>query len=117
MKQRVAIARTLANDPAIMLMDEPFGALGAQTREALQDQLLEIWETTRKTVLFVTHSIQEAVVLSDAIALLEAHPGRLVDVIHNHLSRPRERTDAQVVELANHIYGRRYLSDAAHALG
>jgi NitT/TauT family transport system ATP-binding protein len=117
MKQRVAIARTLANDPAIMLMDEPFGALDAQTREAHQDQMLEIWETTRKTVLFVTHSIQEAVVLSDAIALLEAHPGRLVDVIHNHLPRPRERTAAQVVELEKDIYGRRYVPDAARALG
>jgi NitT/TauT family transport system ATP-binding protein len=117
MKQRVAIARTLANDPAIMLMDEPFGALDAQTRESLQDQLLAIWETTRKTVLFVTHSIQEAVVLSDAIALLEAHPGRLVDVIHNDLPRPRVRTAAEVVELEKDIYGRRYVTDTAHALG
>jgi NitT/TauT family transport system ATP-binding protein len=117
MKQRVAIARTLANDPEIMLMDEPFGALDAQTRESLQDQLLEIWESTRKTVLFVTHSIQEAVVLSDAIALLEAHPGRLIDVIHNHLARPRDRTAADVIELEKAIYGRRYAPEGAHALG
>jgi NitT/TauT family transport system ATP-binding protein len=117
MKQRVAIARTLANDPAIMLMDEPFGALDAQTRESLQDQLLEIWENTRKTVLFVTHSIQEAVVLSDAIALLESHPGRLVDVIHNDLPRPRSRTATNVLELEKEIYGRRYVPDAARAAG
>ncbi len=116
MKQRVAIARTLANDPAIVLMDEPFGALDAQTREALQDQLLDMWESTRKTVLFVTHSIQEAVVLSDAIALLEAHPGRLVDVVRNDLARPRQRTSAPVVELEKHIYGRRYDDAVSHAL-
>ncbi len=116
MKQRVAIARTLANDPAIVLMDEPFGALDAQTREALQDQLLEIWESTRKTVLFVTHSIQEAVLLSDAIALLEAYPGRLVDIVRNDLDRPRQRTSAAVVELEKHIYGRRYDDAVSHAL-
>jgi NitT/TauT family transport system ATP-binding protein len=116
MKQRVAIARTLANNPSIILMDEPFGALDAQTRESLQDQLLEIWESTRKTVLFVTHSIQEAVVLSDAIALLDAHPGRLIDVLHNDLARPRQRTAAAVVELEKQIYGRRYAGAVTHAL-
>ncbi len=113
MKQRVAIARTLANDPSIILMDEPFGALDAQTRESLQDQLLAIWESTRKTVLFVTHSIQEAVVLSDTIALLEAHPGRLVEVLRNDLPRPRDRTADAVLELEKQIYARRYVSDGA----
>jgi NitT/TauT family transport system ATP-binding protein len=108
MKQRVAIARTLANEPEIILMDEPFGALDAQTREALQDQLLDIWESTRKTVLFVTHSIQEAVILSDRIALLAAHPGRLVDVVANDLPRPRVRTSDEVLELEKQIYGSRY---------
>jgi NitT/TauT family transport system ATP-binding protein len=115
MKQRVALARTLANDPAIMLMDEPFGALDAQTRESLQDQLLEIWGSTRKTVLFVTHSIQEAVVLSDSIALLEAHPGRLVEVVNNTLARPRDRTAHDVVSLEKDIYGRRYAGRSAAA--
>jgi NitT/TauT family transport system ATP-binding protein len=115
MKQRVAIARTLANNPAIMLMDEPFGALDAQTRESLQDQLLQIWESTRKTVLFVTHSIQEAVVLSDSIALLEAHPGRLIEVVHNTLARPRDRTADDVVSLEKEIYGRRYAGTAVPA--
>ncbi len=107
MKQRAAIARTLANDPEIILMDEPFGALDAQTREALQDELLQIWESTRKTVLFVTHTIQEAVLLSDTIALLAPHPGRLVDVLHNDLPRPRDRSDDAVMTLEKQIYGRR----------
>src|SRR2546426_5414396 len=106
MKQRAAIARTLANDPEIILMDEPFGALDAQTREALQDELLQIWESTRKTVLFVTHSIQEAVLLADTIALLAPHPGRLVDVLHNDLPRPRDRSDDALMALEKQIYGR-----------
>ena len=109
MKQRVAIARTLANDPEIILMDEPFGALDAQTREGLQDQLLEIWESTRKTVLFVTHSIKEAVILADSIAILAANPGRLVQVIENELARPRSRVADDVVELERRIYESRYL--------
>ncbi|SRR5579884_148836 len=109
MKQRVAIARTLANDPEIILMDEPFGALDAQTREALQDQLLDIWESTRKTVLFVTHSIKEAVILADTIAILAANPGRLIQVIHNNLPRPRSRSAHDVVDLERRIYESRYL--------
>jgi NitT/TauT family transport system ATP-binding protein len=108
MKQRAAIARTLANEPKMILMDEPFGALDAQTREALQDQLLEIWASMRNTIIFVTHSINEAVVLADDIAVLAAHPGRLVHVIRNALPRPRARTALEVVELERQIYEQRY---------
>ena len=104
MRQRAAIARTLANRPPIMLMDEPFGALDAQTRETLQDELLAIWESTRTTIVFVTHAINEAVMLSDQIAILAAHPGRLVRLIKNDLRRPRSRTGGDVVALEREIY-------------
>ena len=112
MRQRAAIARTLANQPPIMLMDEPFGALDAQTREALQDELLEIWAGTQTTIVFVTHSINEAVFLADEIAILAAHPGRLVHVVSNDLPRPRSRTGADVVAVERQIYEQRYLAEA-----
>ena len=112
MRQRAAIARTLANQPPIILMDEPFGALDAQTREALQDQLLEIWAGTQTTIVFVTHSINEAVFLADEIAILAAHPGRLVHVVSNDLPRPRSRTGADVVAVERQIYEQRYLAEA-----
>jgi NitT/TauT family transport system ATP-binding protein len=108
MKQRAAIARTLANEPKMSLMDEPFGALDAQTREVLQDQLLEIWASMRNTIIFVTHSINEAVVLADDIAVFAAHPGRLVHVVRNALPRPRVRTALEVVELERQIYEQLY---------
>ena len=117
MRQRAAIARTLANEPPIILMDEPFGALDAQTREGLQDQLLEIWAATSITIVFVTHSLNEAVILADEIAILAAHPGRLVDVVQNDLGRPRRRTGGDVVALEREIYERRYLADDVHAAG
>ncbi|MDR1608551.1 MAG: ABC transporter ATP-binding protein [Deltaproteobacteria bacterium] len=90
MKQRVAIARALAFDPEVLLMDEPFAALDAQTRETLQDELLDIWEKTGKTVVFVTHSIDEAVYLADRIAVLASNPGRLIELVNIKLSRPRQ---------------------------
>ena len=104
MRQRAAIARTLANQAPIMLMDEPFGALDAQTREALQDELLTIWEKTRTTIVFVTHGINEAVTLADEIAILAAHPGRLVRLIKNDLKRPRSRAGVDVVALEREIH-------------
>jgi NitT/TauT family transport system ATP-binding protein len=78
MKQRVAIARTLAYDPSILLLDEPFGALDAQTRETMQDELLRLWQATRKTVVMVTHDVNEAVYLSDRVLVMSQRPGRMV---------------------------------------
>mgnify|MGYP006272219247 FL=1 len=94
MKQRVAIARALATDPGLLLMDEPFGAVDAQTREMLQNELLDIWEQTEKTVLFVTHDVEEAVKLADRIVVMAKEPGRIQDVIEVDLPRPRSRSDA-----------------------
>jgi len=93
MKQRVALARTLAYHPAVLLMDEPFGALDAHTRRRLQDDLLGIWERDRKTVLFVTHSVDEAVFLSDKVVVMTRSPGRIKTVIDIDLPRPRRRSD------------------------
>jgi ABC-type nitrate/sulfonate/bicarbonate transport system ATPase subunit len=90
MKQRVAIARVLANDPAVILMDEPFGALDAITRNGLQESLLHIWEKARKTILFITHSVDEAVYLADRVIVLSPHPGRLKLEIPIDLPRPRD---------------------------
>jgi NitT/TauT family transport system ATP-binding protein len=93
MKQRVAIARTLAYRPSTLLMDEPFGALDAHTRAVLQDELLQIWERERKTVLFITHGVDEAVYLSDRILVMSAAPGAIKADIAVDLPRPRLRDD------------------------
>jgi NitT/TauT family transport system ATP-binding protein len=106
MRQRVAIARALANDPDVLLMDEPFGALDAQTRNMMQLELLEIWEKTRKTIIFVTHSVDEAVFLADRIVMLSSRPGRICEIIPVDLKRPRERTSPEFAELRRHILGK-----------
>ena len=95
MRQRVAIARALTNNPDVLLMDEPFGAIDAFTRIILQKRLLDVWEKSRKTILFVTHSVDEAVYLADEIIVMGTNPGRIVDRFSVDMARPRQR-DAPV---------------------
>jgi len=90
MKQRVGLARALATEPDVLLMDEPFAALDAQTRDLMQAELLQIWEQSKKTVLFVTHSIEEAAYLSDRVIVMTARPGRTKEILQIHLPRPRD---------------------------
>ncbi|MFN8440850.1 MAG: ABC transporter ATP-binding protein [Caldilineaceae bacterium] len=90
MMQRVAIARALANDPEVLLMDEPFGALDAQTRVIMQEMLLNLWQRSPKTILFVTHDIDEAIFLSECVYIMTARPGRIKQVLEVDLPRPRD---------------------------
>jgi len=89
MQQRVSLARVLAADPDVLLMDEPFAALDAMTRQVMQEELLNIQEASRKTVVFITHSIDEALILSDRIVVMSARPGRVKEILPNTLPRPR----------------------------
>jgi NitT/TauT family transport system ATP-binding protein len=102
MKQRVAIARVLANDPSVLLMDEPFGALDAQTREVMQEELLQIWMDQRKTIVFVTHSVSESVFLADDIVIMTARPGRIKEIVPVAIPRPRDRSSPEFIEVLRH---------------
>jgi NitT/TauT family transport system ATP-binding protein len=95
MQQRVGIARALSKKPGILLMDEPFGAVDAQTREQLQEELLKIWAQTETTVVFVTHSIDEAIYLSDRVVVMQARPGRIKEEVRIDLPRPRWEGDVK----------------------
>jgi NitT/TauT family transport system ATP-binding protein len=103
MKQRVGIARALANDPAIILADEPFGALDAQTRNQMQEEFLRIWRAEHKMILFVTHSVDEAVFLADKIILMSAQNRNVRDILEIKLLRPRDRTDYDFTKLRNEV--------------
>jgi NitT/TauT family transport system ATP-binding protein len=105
MKQRAAIARSLALDPEILLMDEPFGSLDAQTRTILQSELVRIWEEVGSTIIFITHNIQEAILLGDRVLVMSARPGRIKTVIENHLPRPRMPETPEFMELWHELYG------------
>jgi len=107
MQQRVNLARALAADPTVLLMDEPFAALDAQTREFMQAELLKIWAKARKTVLFITHQINEAVYLADRVAVLSSRPGRLKDVFQVPFERPRTlhlKRDPQFLQIEDAIW-------------
>jgi len=107
MQQRVNLARALASDPVVLLMDEPFAALDAQTREFMQSELLKIWTKARKTVLFITHQINEAVYLADRVAVMSARPGRLKAIFDIPFGRPRTlslKRDGKFVEIEDRIW-------------
>jgi NitT/TauT family transport system ATP-binding protein len=104
MRQRVALARALANDPDILLFDEPLAALDAQTRRLLQEELVRIWEETGKTFIYVTHSLEEAVLLGTRIVLMTARPGRVKQIVEVRAARPRHltgRAEAEILDLVD----------------
>ncbi len=103
MQQRVAIARALANDPKMLLMDEPFGALDAHTRILMQKELLNIWEKNKKTILFITHSVDEAIYLADKIMVMSRRPGKIKEIINVKMPRPRNRADVEYAKMSNDI--------------
>jgi NitT/TauT family transport system ATP-binding protein len=103
MRQRVAVARALALEPVVLLMDEPFGAIDAQTRNMLQHELLGIWEKTKKTIIFITHSVDEAVFLADRIVALTPRPGTICEIIPIDQVRPRDRTSVEFAQIRRHV--------------
>ncbi|MFQ5538882.1 MAG: ABC transporter ATP-binding protein [Candidatus Binatia bacterium] len=103
MKQRVAIARALALEPELLLMDEPFGALDAQTRANLQQVLVDVWQETKKTVVFITHDVREATFLADRVVVMSSRPGRITEEISIRLPRPRDILSPEFVELERRL--------------
>lgn len=110
MKQRVALARTLACEPQILLLDEPFGALDAQTREIMQDELLRLWMATRKTVLMVTHDVTEAVYLSNRVCVMSARPGQIVEEFRVDFDRRKSREEIFLSDTFNQVRNQVWLS-------
>ena len=111
MKQRVAIARAYAVNPSVLLMDEPFGALDAQTRTQLQSELLETWEKEQKTCFFITHDVDEAIILAQKVIIMSARPGRIKEVVDVNIPYPRTQETKmapELQELKNHIWGQVY---------
>lgn len=111
MKQRVAIARAFAAEPEVLLMDEPFGALDAQTRAQLQEELLNIWENKKKTCFFITHDVEEAVLLAQRVVIMSARPGRIKEVIDVDIPYPRTQETklaSRFVEIKNEIWSKVY---------
>ena len=103
MRQRVALARVLVNDPKILLMDEPFAALDAQTRTLMQEELLGVWSRDRRSVIFITHNIEEAILLGDRVVVMTARPGRIKDIVTVDVSRPRHVTSKQFNSIRRHV--------------
>lgn len=111
MKQRVAIARAYAVNPSILLMDEPFGALDAQTRTQLQTELLKTWEKEQKTCFFITHDVDEAIILAQKVIIMSARPGRIKEIVDIDIPHPRTqetKMTQKFLELKNHIWGQVY---------
>ncbi|MDD7051239.1 MAG: ABC transporter ATP-binding protein [Lachnospiraceae bacterium] len=111
MKQRVAIARAYAVNPSVLLMDEPFGALDAQTRTQLQSELLETWEKERKTCFFITHDVDEAIILAQKVIIMSARPGRIKEIVDVDIPYPRTqetKMTPEFLELKNHIWSQVY---------
>lgn len=103
MRQRVAVARALAFDPQVLLMDEPFGALDAQTREELQELTVDVWQKTKKTVIYVTHNLSEAVYLGERVAVFLPNPGRIREIVPINIPRPRDALSQEFIQIQRRL--------------